>query len=166
MKFDVVVIGGGYVGFQKACAALSQGKSCALVSRGKSLDRIDYSSFVRDGGVFLLGDTAVSGEISDGRLLKIYTEKLGSTALEADEFILATGRFFSGGLSSDMNSVFEPLLGLDVFFEADPSLWFNADFFEDQPFSHFGVKTDPSGHPFKDGVVVSNLTVVGDILAN
>lgn len=166
MKFDVVVIGGGTAGYEYAMSALNKGFSCALVSKGRSLDNVSYRIFVDEGGVLLMGDSAIRADISNSKVERIYTLKLGSTPLVADEYVLATGRFFGGGLVSDMNGIREPVFGLDVRFQANPSSWFNRDFFDRQPFEEFGVITDSEGHPFINGVLISNLIVKGGILAS
>lgn len=84
--------------------------------------------------------------------------------LEAAEFVLATGRFFSRGLVADMEGVREPLFGADVDFPADRSKWFNPDFFAPQPFESFGVKTDKAGRILKGGKPVENVYALGKIL--
>ena len=84
--------------------------------------------------------------------------------LEAAEFVLATGRFFSRGLIADMEGVREPLFGADVDFPADRSKWFDPDFFAPQPFEGFGVKTDKKGRILKGGKAVENVFAIGKIL--
>ena len=84
--------------------------------------------------------------------------------LEASEFVLATGRFFSRGLIADMEGVREPLFGADVDFPADRSKWFDPDFFAPQPFEGFGVKTDKKGRILKGGKAVENVFAIGKIL--
>lgn len=164
MKFDTVVIGGGYAGFEAAMLSLEQGQSCALISEGRSLDKIDYNAFVAKGGLLMMGDQ-VTGSIFDGSSIKaLSTEKLGENAITSDNFILATGRFFSGGLKADMENVFEPVFGLDLDFPADRAKWFDDDFFAGQPFMDSGVTVDSKGHPSIGGKVVKNLVVKGSIL--
>jgi len=165
MKFDVIVIGGGQSGFAEAMEAARAGKSCALISEGRSLDKIDYDEFTRAGGTLLMGDSADSAVIKDNKVLSVRSRKLGETALEAGLYILATGRFFSKGLSADMNSVREKVFGLDLDFEEDRSKWFEEDFFAEQPFMSRGVVADAEGHPYKDGVKIENVKVVGSILS-
>lgn len=84
--------------------------------------------------------------------------------LEAEEFVLATGRFFSKGLVADMDTVRESLFGADVDFPADRSEWFDPDFFAPQPFESFGVKTDAKGRILIGGKAVENVYAVGKIL--
>lgn len=166
MKFDTIVIGGGRSGLAAALEALGQGKTCALVSFGRSVSRPDYRPFTSAGGVLLYGDRVV-GALWDGpRVAAVKTENLGDTLLEAHDFVLATGKFFGGGLEADMDKVRETVFGLDVLCEADRSKWFDPDFFARQPFMDFGVATDADGHPFKAGTVVPNLVATGQIKAS
>lgn len=165
MKFDVIVIGGGQSGFAEAMRAVGGGLGCALLSEGRSLDNIAYDEFIKAGGTLLMGDSAESAVFAEGKVSGIKTRKLGDTLLEAQEYILATGRFFSKGLAADMNSVQETVLGLDLDFDADRSTWFSDDFFAVQPFMEKGVIADSEGHPFKDGVKLTNVKVVGSILS-
>ena len=166
MVFDVIIIGGGRSGLQAGIQALAEGKSCALVSYGRSTSNVDYSPFNAAGGTLLLGDKAVRAELSPegDRVEKIWTLNLGvNTPLKAERYVLASGKFFGGGLVADMDEVREPLFGLDVWYEKDRSKWFDYDFFAPQPFMDFGVETDDAGHPHKNGKTIENLTVIGQI---
>jgi len=165
MKFDVIVIGGGQSGFREAMEAVRSGKTCAMLSEGRSINKVSYDEFTKAGGTLLLGDSAEAVSFKDGKVNYIRSHKLGDTPLEADEFILATGRFFSKGLAADMNTVRETLMGLDLDFEEDRDKWFSDDFFEDQPFMSRGVITDAEGHPFRGGEKISNVKAVGSILS-
>jgi len=165
MKFDVIVIGGGLSGFAEAMKAVQNGLDCALLSEGRSLDRIRYDDFTKAGGTLLLGDSAEEAVFDGDSVSCIRTHKLVETPLQADLYILATGRFFSKGLSADMNSVRESVMGLDLDFDEKRENWFMDDFFENQPFMEMGVITDGEGHPFKNGGKVTNVRVVGSILS-
>ena len=165
MKFDTIVIGGGRSGLAAALDALGKHRTCALVSFGRSISRQDYGPFTAAGGTLLYGDRVVSAEWDGPRVAAVRTENLGDTLLEADDFVLATGKFFGGGLHADMDGVRETVFGLDVVYEADRSKWFDPDFFAHQPFLDFGVATDPDGHPFRNGAVVPNLVATGQIKA-
>ena len=114
MKFDVIVIGGGSAGLEAAFAQCRDGRRTALIAKGRSLEDIDYGPFVRAGGILMLGDCVTEGVIDEGRVTHVRTENLGRTELTADLYVLATGKFFGGGLVADMSGVREPLFGLDV----------------------------------------------------
>ena len=121
-------------------------------------------SFEAAGGTFLMGDEALSAEISGGKAVSLKTRNLGDHALEADSFILATGAFFSKGLAATTEKVYETLFGLDVSFSDGRSSWYDADFYAAQPFSVFGVVTDGKLRAVKDGVPVENLYAAGSVL--
>lgn len=164
MRFDVIVIGGGRSGMAKATELASGGRKVAVVCKGRSLYGFNPSAFEAAGGVLLM-DTVVSGSIADGRVTAVFTEKLGSTPLEAAEFYLATGKFFAGGLEADMDRMYEPVFGLDVMYEEDRAKWFSEEFAAPQPFMDFGVVVSPEGCALKGGVPVVNLFPIGEILA-
>lgn len=118
------------------------------------------------GGVYLMGDQVTSGNLHEGVISSITTRNLDTTRLFADHFILATGGYFSKGLASSPTKVYEPLFGLDIDYPGNRSDWYRSDFFEEQPYMAFGVKTDAELHPLKDGEPVKNLFAVGSILGN
>ena len=141
------------------------GKKCLIVSGGLSLHNVSPAEFLSLGGTFMPGDTAVEGEW-DGNVLKsIRTRNLGKTPLEAANFILCTGKFFSKGLVSSMDGVYEPLFGCDVDYLKDRVAWVNRDFFEPQPFESFGVVTTPDGCVMRGGIPAANLYAAGEILS-
>ena len=164
MKFDVIIIGGGLAGMTAAASLQADGLRCAVVSAGLSLNKCDGKAFFDAGGTLLPGDRVVSGHIEGDRLLAVRTEKLGDVELEADHFILATGKFFSQGIVADMDRVYEPVFGLDVKYERDRSEWFDASFAAPQKFLEFGVSSK-DGCALKDGVKIVNLHPAGEVLA-
>jgi len=164
MKFDVLIIGGGLAGMTAATKLQSEGLRCAVVAEGLSLHNVSRREFCAAGGTLLAGDKVVSGRFSGDRLISVRTEKLGDVDLEADNYILATGKYFSGGLAADMDRLYEPLFGLDVEYDEDRSKWFDASFSAPQKFLEFGVKVQ-DGRALKDGVQIVNLYPAGEILA-
>ena len=60
----------------------------------------------------------------------------------------------------------EPLFGLDIDYPEDRNAWYDTDFFADQPYLDFGVKTDGALRAMKDGKPVKNLYAIGSILGN
>ena len=118
------------------------------------------------GGTFLMGDEVTSIAVHEGIVSSVTTRNLDSCRLFAKDFILATGSFFSKGLSAHPDRVAEPLLGLDVESQPTRSDWYDRDFFADQPYMGFGVKTDPGLHPLLGGEPVRNLYAVGSLLGH
>lgn len=121
--------------------------------------------FQKLGGVYMLGDSVISGEFKDGKLKSIKTNNHGDTLFEADNFILASGSFFSKGLASDVNGVYEPIFGLDVDSLEVRSDWYKRNLFEAQPYMTFGVATDRDFHVLKDGEAVTNVYAAGSVLS-
>ena len=164
MKFDVVIIGGGLAGMTAAAELQKAGLKCAVVAAGLSLHNVSRREFTAAGGTLLAGDAVVSGRFDGNRLAAVRTGKLGSVELEADNFILASGKYFSQGLVADMDRVYEPLFGLDVEYDEDRSTWFDPSFAAPQKFLEFGVKTE-DGCALKEGSKIVNLYPAGELLA-
>lgn len=175
MRYDAVVIGGGASGCAEALARAARGQKVCLVTAGLTLHSLepafegkpykDLRALSGEGVAVLRGDivnAAVWAEEGKKRVLAVRTAN--GITLEADTFVLATGRFFSRGLMADMDRVFEPVFGADVVFPADRSEWFDPDFFAPQPFENFGVRTDSKGRIIINGKTVENVYAVGKIL--
>ena len=120
--------------------------------------------FQKVGGTYMLGDTVTGGEFENGRLNYITTQNHADVRFEAEDFIIATGSFFSKGLVSDINGVREPIFGLDVMSADDRSDWYKRNLFEAQPYMNFGVATDNAFHVLQNGSVVENLYAVGSVI--
>lgn len=116
------------------------------------------------GGTYLMGDEATGAHVHEGVVHSIVTHNLGNHFLEADNFILATGAFFSKGLKSNPFEISEPVFGLDVEQAADRTDWYNPEFMREQPYMKYGVACDPLLHPLKGGVPLKNLFAIGSIL--
>lgn len=164
MRYDVVIIGGGLAGMTAAVALRKAGKEVIVVSEGLSLHETPRKEFVSLGGTLLPGDSVISGEWDGNRLLSVRTRNLEGTPLEAGAFILATGKFFSRGLISTMDRIYEPVFGADVEYDEDRDNWVNPDFHAEQPFEHFGVKTEDC-RVVIGGITSENLFAAGEILA-
>jgi glycerol-3-phosphate dehydrogenase subunit B len=121
--------------------------------------------FQKLGGVYMLGDSVVSGEFEGGKLKSIKTNNHGDTEFKADNFILASGSFFSKGLVSDIDGVREPVFGLDVDSIDERPQWYRRNMFEAQPYMSFGISTDNDFRAKKDGLPVQNLYGAGAVLS-
>ena len=121
--------------------------------------------FQKQGGVYMLGDSVASGRFEDGRLKAIQTVNHGDTEFEADNFILASGSFFSKGLVASQNEVIEPVFGLDVDAAPDRGQWYDRNMFNAQPYMKFGVATDSDFRTRRNGATVENLYAVGAVLS-
>ncbi len=120
--------------------------------------------FCAAGGTFMLGDTVTEGVFEGGLLKGIYTRNHGDTLLTADNFVIASGSFFSHGLVAERNRVYEPVFGLDVLASDERGEWFATDIFENQPYMSFGLSVDNEFRPSLGGVTIGNLRAVGSVL--
>lgn len=121
--------------------------------------------FQKLGGTYMLGDTVTGGSIEGGQLKYITTQNHGDVKFEADNFILASGNFFSKGLASDIDGVYEPVFGLDMDSIAERPQWFKRNMFDSQPYMSFGVSTDRDFRTSKNGQTVDNLYAAGAVLS-
>lgn len=118
-------------------------------------------SFQQAGGVYMLGDTAMRYDAEGDRVAALYTADHGDIAFTADDYVLATGSYFSQGLVAAADGVREPLFGLDVACAADRGAWYDRDLFAAQPFEQFGVKCDERLRGLRGGRAVENLYAIG-----
>jgi len=117
------------------------------------------------GGVYLLGDTAIKGDIQDGKVTAVSTSQLGDMPLRADNYVLATGSFISKGLVADYEHIYEPVMGVDVDADGDREKWSQFGFMEEQAYMGYGVATDGELRCLKGGQVISNLWAIGSVLS-
>ena len=117
------------------------------------------------GASVLHGDRVSRGFFTGDRLDAVETVNLGADRLEADNFILASGSFFSRGLTALSDGVSEPVFGLDVEAAGRRADWFDKDLFRPQPFMKFGVATDAGFRALRGGRPVENMRVAGAILS-
>lgn len=121
--------------------------------------------FQKLGGTYILGDSVISGEFDADRLKGIRTVNHGDTLFEADNFVLASGSFFSRGIMASPDGVFEPVFGLDVDTIEERPQWYKANMFDNQPYMGFGVRTDSSLRVSRQGETVQNLHACGSVLS-
>lgn len=121
-------------------------------------------AFESVGGTILMGDVVVSAEVEGRKIKSLKTKNLGDHKLFADNFILATGSYFSKGIAATPDKVYEPLFKLDVQFTEGRSSWYDPDFYSTQAFMDFGVKTNEEFKALKDGEPITNLYAIGSVL--
>lgn len=165
MRYDVIIIGAGSAGMQVASALQAAGRKTAVIGLGRSINEVEVRPYERLGGTLLIGDSVTEGIFEAGRLQAIKTANLGDYPLEADAFVIATGKFLGRGLVADMDGIYEPLFGLDVDYDPDRSHWFDESFGATQRFLGFGVRTDAQSRPAIGGHTVANLYACGELLA-
>lgn len=120
--------------------------------------------FTRTGGTYLLGDTVTGGRFDGNRLVEVSTANHGDMPMRADNFVLATGSFFSHGIVAAPDRIYELVFGLDVVASDDRADWYNKDIYEPQPFMSYGVATDSNLLCRRGGYVVENLHASGSVI--
>jgi len=164
MRYDVIIIGGGLAALTAGISLLDAGLRVASVAGGASLHKLPLVEYVKKGGIFFPGDYVVDSQWEGRRLLSVKSGNFADMRLDADYFILASGKFFSRGLLSDRRGVYEPLFNLDIQYDADRNLWFSDDFFASQQFENYGVIYSDDMRAIRYGQAVDNLYVAGEIL--
>ncbi len=123
------------------------------------------AEFERTGGRFFLGDTVVEAEYaSDGSVAAVKTSNFGDIKMHADNFVLATGSFFSKGLIATPEKVYEPVFGIDLAFEDKRENWFDRNFWNKQNYISFGAVVNKEMNASLNGGFVGNLYAIGSLL--
>ncbi|WP_032092445.1 glycerol-3-phosphate dehydrogenase subunit GlpB [Necropsobacter rosorum] len=125
--------------------------------------------FEQAGGLMLNGDKALSAEFDGERISRIYTRLHRDDALSADHFVLASGSFFSNGLVSDFEHIYEPVFNADIIgtgaFEPAARLsWTRNRFAAPQPYQSAGVVIDANCRVRKCGRFLPNLYAAGNVI--
>lgn len=127
-----------------------------------------HRAFAQAGGTVLKGDCVTSANMKTHNKVwhveGIHTQKMGDVLLKAAEFVLASGSFFSHGLVSTQDRIFEPVFGLDVIAPSHRDDRYSKGFLDAHPYISSGVVTDDRLHPSIQGTTVSNLRCVGGVL--
>lgn len=123
------------------------------------------SEFEKAGGRFFLGDSVLEADYNeDGTVRSIVTSNFGDIRVYADNFVLASGSFFSKGLIATPDKVFEPVFGIDLTFSDKRDVWFDRNFWQKQNYISFGAKVSEKLNVSIDGKVITNLYAVGSLL--
>lgn len=117
------------------------------------------------GGEYFLGDTVLSENLNGSRAYRIHTENHGNIPFEAENFVLATGSFFSKGLVATPDGINEPIFGADTRYAEDRSEWYTLNFFDRHNYQAFGVSTDNNFNILKNGRTIENIFCTGAGLA-
>jgi glycerol-3-phosphate dehydrogenase subunit B len=123
------------------------------------------------GGRLLIGSKVVDGVIAGGRVTEIRHETASRLKpLTAQNYVLATGGIFGGGLEPHHNGqIEETIFGLPVKFDQNRHTWFEQTFISahGQPVFNFGLKVNSQLKPVNGSQepLAQNLYVVGAALA-
>lgn len=123
------------------------------------------AEFEKAGGRFFLGDTVIEATCHDnGNIKNVATVNFNDIRMEADNFILATGSFFSKGLIATPEKVYEPIFGIDLTYSEGRENWFNTNFWNRQNYISFGAKVDSDLNVSVDGKKIENLYAIGSVI--
>lgn len=123
------------------------------------------SVFENAGGRFFLGDTVTdAGYDGDGNVESIGTVNLGNIRLHADNFVLASGSFFSKGLTATPEKIIEPVFGADLIVSDGRDRWFDRNFWNRQEYVSFGAAVDGNLNVSAGGRTIGNLHAAGSII--
>lgn len=123
------------------------------------------AEFEKAGGRFFLGDTVLEADFNDdGTVKSIATSNFGDIRVYADNFVLASGSFFSKGLIATPDKVYEPVFGIDLTFAEKRENWFDRNFWNKQNYISFGAKVSEKLNAYVSGTVISNLYAIGSLI--
>ncbi|MDI6726655.1 MAG: anaerobic glycerol-3-phosphate dehydrogenase subunit B, partial [Smithellaceae bacterium] len=131
-----------------------------------------FKEYLTARGVSIIQGHQVESSLRKGkRCLGInVTQPPLTRTYTADNFILATGRFFSGGLQTDENRIYEPILDLPILQPPARRDWFRRRFFDPRPhpIHEAGVLTDHELRPVdqEGNLLWENLRVAGSLLTH
>lgn len=135
---------------------------------GIRLEEAMKSHFKALGGLILAGDEVKRGDFEDGELKRIYTKHHHDMPLVADNYLIASGSFFSRGMSAQRHAIEEPIFGLDMTDLPHRDHWYQPEFFAKQshPFLKMGVTCNSQLQPSINNQSISNLYCAGALLAH
>ena len=124
------------------------------------------AEFERAGGRFLKGDAVVDAEFDEnGHVKSVGTQNFGNIRLYADNFVLASGSFFSKGLIATPDRIIEPVFGVDLSYSEGRDQWFDRNFWNRQNYISYGAKVSKFLHASIEGKPIANLYAIGSLLA-
>lgn len=113
----------------------------------------------------MLGDTVVKADFQGNKVQAVYSVNHGDISFAAENFVLASGSYFSNGLVARPDSVIEPVFGCDVDFTPGRDSWYDKSFFNKQNYMTFGVATDEKLRVSIGGDTQQNLFAAGSVLS-
>ena len=127
-----------------------------------------FMKFLQNSGVRFFENTKVVRGVVDGKKISgvVVQNVVREKIFRAKKFILATGGFYSGGLTMrEFDKPIEPIFDLPVFFPQGAENWSNAQLFSDKPqgFSTTGILTNERLNPIDEHekILFDNLHIVG-----
>ncbi|ELM3614918.1 glycerol-3-phosphate dehydrogenase subunit GlpB [Aeromonas sobria] len=122
--------------------------------------------FMALGGTFLTSERVLGARYEGDRVIGVHSQNGDDQLFEADNFVLASGSFFSRGLESRLRGIREPIFNADVLSLEERDAWAGRRLFDHHPFMGFGVKTDDKLRVLRSGKPLVNLYGAGSVLAH
>ncbi|HEH9402017.1 TPA: glycerol-3-phosphate dehydrogenase subunit GlpB [Aeromonas sobria] len=122
--------------------------------------------FMALGGTFLTSERVLGARYEGDRVIGVHSQNGDDQLFEADNFVLASGSFFSRGLESRLRGIREPIFNADVLSLEERDAWAGRRLFDHHPFMGFGVKTDDKLRVLRGGKPLVNLYGAGSVLAH
>ncbi|PVX39255.1 glycerol 3-phosphate dehydrogenase (quinone) subunit B [Pasteurella langaaensis DSM 22999] len=121
------------------------------------------------GGTMMNGDRALRAEFEGDRVKQIFTQIHENEPISATHFVLASGSFFSNGLVSEFDDIYEPVFHADMVKteQFDPTnrfTWTTKRFASAQPYQSAGVVINEHCQLQKCGQKIENLYAVGSVI--
>ncbi len=121
------------------------------------------------GGLMINGDSALNATFEGNKVRCINTRLLENEEITADNFVLASGSFFSKGLISKFDKIYEPvfesdIIGVEGFNDKDRFTWTAHRFAHPQPYQSAGVAINAQCQVKKCGQFLTNLYAVGNVI--
>lgn len=127
---------------------------------GQRLERELRDIFTATGGILITGDAVCEAEFLGNKVQSVTTDS--GHKIQANNYILATGSFLSGGITSGYNQFKEPIFNLKISNTKELS---DASFFNRQNFTSIGVVIDENFRGIHaNGFTVENLFCCGGVL--
>ncbi|MDQ0202372.1 anaerobic glycerol-3-phosphate dehydrogenase subunit GlpB [Pectinatus haikarae] len=162
----------------KVLDSLKKELSCALIEvsslppavTGTRLNKMLHSCAKKRGVQIIEKARVVGSEIIDGKCQAVITEGFDrQRKFYAEQFILATGGVYGGGIIAKIGAMSEPIFNIDIEVPKVQTDWSYKQLFADkkQIFAQYGVSVDENLTPVAaDGSKpASNVKVVGRSLA-
>ncbi len=128
---------------------------------GIKLQRYLVKKFRDLGGEYMLGDSIMKADITNGKVEKLYSFNHTDIPFIANDIVVATGSYFSQGLISDRDKVYEPIFNLEVNYDAPRAKWYDKNVYNTQPYMSYGIKTNNNFNGLLNGEYIQNLYVIG-----